>query len=160
MILGITGHRPPKIGGYTIPNPIYNYVCQQLEKYFKELKPDKIISGFCIGTDLYAANIGIKLNIPVLAAIPFIGQELKWNDIDQKRYNFLLSKVSEKVIVSPGGYSPEKMQIRNQYIVDNCDLLLAVWDGTSGGTKNCINYAKSLNKQIIIIDPNEKRFNN
>jgi uncharacterized phage-like protein YoqJ len=34
------------------------------------------------------------------------------------------------------------MQKRNEYIVDNSSLLLSLWDGTSGGTKNCLDYAK------------------
>ncbi len=46
------------------------------------------------------------------------------------------------------------MDKRNKWMVDNCDLLIAVWNGTSGGTANCVNYAKSINKQIIIINPN------
>ena len=32
-------------------------------------------------------------------------------------------------------------------------FLIAVWDGSSGGTANCIKYAKNMNKNIIHIDP-------
>jgi uncharacterized phage-like protein YoqJ len=68
-------------------------------------------------------------------------------------YKMLLEYSSERVIVSDGGYSAEKMQIRNKYMVDNCDLLVAVWDGTNGGTANCVNYANSVKRDLIIIDP-------
>jgi hypothetical protein len=40
---------------------------------------------------------------------------------------------------------------RNKQIVDNCDFLIAFWDGKSGGTKMTINYAKQQNKQYKII---------
>ena len=32
------------------------------------------------------------------------------------------------------------MQKRNEFMVDNSDLVVAVWNGTSGGTANCLAY--------------------
>lgn len=153
IIVGFSGHRPNKIGGFSIPNPTYNYICQQTEKLLLEIKPDKCISGMAIGYDQYAAIICIRLNIPVIAAIPFKGQESKWNQSQKNIYHKLLSKTSEKVIVSEGEFTIEKMQIRNQYIVDNCDILIACYDGSASGTRNCIQYAKIKNKKIIYINP-------
>lgn len=40
--------------------------------------------------------------------------------------------------------------IRNKQIVDNCDILVAFWDGESKGTKFTIEYAKKQNKEVII----------
>jgi len=40
-------------------------------------------------------------------------------------------------------------------MVDHSDVLMAMWDGSSGGTKNCYKYAKDKNKRIIRIDPRE-----
>lgn len=153
MIVAFTGHRPDKLGGYKLPNPIYNFVYLQIEKTLLELKPDKVISGMAQGVDQWAAVIAYRLNIPFLAAIPFEGQESAWPTKSQKAYKTFLKIAAEKVIVSPGSYSAQKMQIRNQWMVDNCDTLIAVWDKTPGGTANCINYAKSINRSIIYIDP-------
>ena len=41
--------------------------------------------------------------------------------------------------------------IRNRDIVENCDLLVAFWDGESKGTKNSISIAKRINKRIMVI---------
>lgn len=153
MIIAFTGHRPDKLGGYKLPNPTYRYVCQQLESKLKELKPEKVISGMALGVDQWAAYISHKLSIPFIAAVPFEGQEGAWPTQSQKTYHQLIKLASERVVVSPGGYSAHKMQIRNQWMVDHCDILLAVWDGSAGGTGNCVNYAKSQNKQIVVIDP-------
>ena len=153
MIIAFTGHRCNKIGGYNLPNPIYNYICQQTEKALLQLKPEKCISGMALGYDSYAANVCIKLNIPFLAAIPFIGQEKAWPFPSQQTYHKLLNKAAEKVIVCEGDYAAYKMQTRNEWMVNNCDLLLACWDGSNGGTGNCVKYAQSLNKEIIFIDP-------
>ncbi len=153
MIVAFTGHRPNKLGGYKIPNPTYIKVCQEIDKALKELKPEKVISGMALGIDQWAASIAYKLNIPFLAAIPFEGQEKAWPEESQKTFRLLRRLAAEEVIVSEGGYSPAKMQIRNEWMVDHCDKLIAVWDGTQGGTGNCIEYAKSVNKDIYYINP-------
>ena len=154
MIIAGTGHRPPKIGGYNLPNPTYNYICQETEKILLELKPEKVISGMALGYDQYLANIAIKLNIPFIAAIPFQGQEKKWPPSSQNIYKKLISKAYDIVYVSSPGYTMEKMQIRNMWMVDQCDILIGIYDGSAGGTGNCIAYAKSLGKEILIINPN------
>lgn len=157
MIVAFTGHRldklPNKQTGYKLPNPTYIHVCQQIEKALKELKPKKVISGMALGVDQWAAMISHKLNIPFIAAIPFEGQESKWPEQSQKTFRALRKLASEEVIVSSGNYSADKMQIRNKWMVDHCDLLIGIWNGTNGGTANCIEYARSIGKKIIIIDP-------
>jgi uncharacterized phage-like protein YoqJ len=153
MIVAFTGHRPNKLGGFLLPNPTYIHVCQQLEKTIKELQPTEAISGMALGIDQWAANICRKLGIPFTAAIPFVGQEKAWPEASQKTFRALLNKATKQVIVSEGGYAAAKMQIRNEYMCDHCDVLVAVWDGTSGGTGNCVKYAQSIGKQIIFIDP-------
>ena len=41
--------------------------------------------------------------------------------------------------------------IRNQLIVDNCDMVLAFWDGQSRGTADTIEKAKKAKKPTFII---------
>jgi uncharacterized phage-like protein YoqJ len=158
MIVAFTGHRqnklPNKETGYNLPNPTYIHVCQQLEKTLLELKPDEAISGMALGVDSWAANICYKLGIPFVAAIPFVGQEKIWPEQSQKTYHKLLKLAKEVVIVCEGGYEPVKMQRRNEWMCNRCDTLIAVYNGDkTGGTANCINYAKSINKNIIYINP-------
>ena len=42
--------------------------------------------------------------------------------------------------------------IRNTDIVNESDVVVAFWDGTSRGTLDSINKAKKLNKKLIIIN--------
>ncbi len=153
MIVAFTGHRPNKLGGYTTPNPIYDRVRKQIIQVLREIEPDRIISGMALGVDQWAANIAIELGIPFTAAVPFVGQEDAWPTSSQKAYDTLLLKADDLIIVSEGGYSAYKMQLRNEWMVDHCDKLIAVWDGTPGGTCNCISYAKAKGKEIIRINP-------
>jgi len=65
------------------------------------------------------------------------------------------------VVVSPGSYSPEKMHVRDRWIIDNSNQLLAIWTGTQyGGTFATIKYAEKKVKanqdhKINIINPND-----
>lgn len=153
-VIGGTGHRPSKIGGYILPNPTYNYICQQAEKILLQEKPDKVISGMALGFDMWLANIAIKLGIPFIAAVPFMGQDSKWPFESRKIYKILLAKAAEVVIVSEGEYSAKKLQIRNEWIVDHCNLLLACYNNDeTGGTANCVKYAEKIGREICIINP-------
>jgi hypothetical protein len=41
--------------------------------------------------------------------------------------------------------------LRNKQIVDQCDYLIAFWDGKSKGTKSSIDFAKKLGKDVKIV---------
>lgn len=155
MIVSVTGHRPDKLGSYKIPNPIFNRICWAAQKHLLKLNPEVVYTGVALGFDTWIAEICIKNNIPFIAAVPFKGQEKMWPKMAQEQYHYLLSKAKEVVIVSEGEYSAKKMQIRNCFMVDRANVVLACFDGTSGGTKNCVDYAKNLNKEIIIINPKD-----
>ena len=87
--------------------------------------------------------------IPFTAAVPFYGQESMWPESSQEEYNKLLKVAKDVVYICDKGYAPWKMQIRNEWMVDHCDTVLALWNGTDGGTANCIRYAQKKNKPII-----------
>ena len=52
-------------------------------------------------------------------------------------------------------YKTGCMEIRNQYMVDNSDCTIAVWDGSRGGTGNCVKDAVKAGNEIIRINPND-----
>lgn len=146
MIIGASGHR------YVSYEPIlYKMVYEKFSFMMKDLKPEKVITGAALGFDTIVAEVCIELNIPFVAAVPFVGQENKWSDSQKEKYNTLLSKAAEIKIVSEGPFSKQKFQIRNQWIVDNSDEMIVYFTGQPGGTKNCIDYAKSVNKSISYI---------
>ena len=156
MIVAITGHRPNRLNNeYDLDGPCTEYLKSELQKVIDDWKPTRIISGMAIGVDTLWALLAIKNKIPLTAAIPFAGQEKRWPKESQERYwKILQHSGTNTVTVSEGGYAPWKMQTRNAYMVDECDKLVAVWNGAAGGTGNCVKYAQKKNKgPHIIIDP-------
>ena len=152
MILAGTGHRPDKLGGYG-PSEKQTLVRAAIREKLIELKPERVISGFALGFDQWFAEEAMRLGIPVTAAVPFIGQESTWPWQSQSHYKDLISKCAEVVVVCEGRYGARKMQIRNEWMVDHSNALLAVWDGSNGGTANCIRYADSIDHDLHRIDP-------
>jgi uncharacterized phage-like protein YoqJ len=152
-IIGVTGHRASKLGGHQVPNPIYHAVRRQIDEAFIELLPDLVLTGMALGVDQWVAEICVQFDIPFAAIIPFEGQESVWPSHAQARYHWLLSKAAWKYVVSPGEYHVSKLQTRNEWIVSHCNLLLAVYNGTKGGTANCIAHALRVRCPIRYITP-------
>lgn len=159
MRIAVTGHRPNKLNNeYNLNGPMSLWIKKKLYEVIEAEKPTQIISGMALGVDTIWALSAIEHKIPLLAAIPFEGQEKIWPQESKDLFNYILNHPeTTKYIVSEGVYAPYKMQIRNKWMVDNCDVLVGVFDGTAGGTKNCVTYANSVNKKTIIIDPKDYR---
>lgn len=121
---------------------------EHASRYFILTRPARVISGMALGWDQAIALAALQLGIPVAAYVPFQGQENAWPGESRRRYHEILNQCAEILVVSPGGYTASAMQLRNRRMVDDADVVLAMWDGTSGGTANCVNYALSKNKFI------------
>ena len=157
MKISCTGHRLNKIGGYKIPNPTYDFILASAKQILLQLNPECVNVGGAIGFDQLVAELCVELKIPFHTYIPFLGQEKMWPKESQDKYNDLLSKSERVIVVCEGGYAPFKMQIRNCAMTDQLineeDRLLSCWDGTPGGTANCIQYALKQKKKMVRIDP-------
>lgn len=154
--VAVTGHRPDKLGNeYSMNGEISTKIYNKLSETIDRINPDVMISGMALGVDMIFANLAINRKIPLIAAIPFKGQEGKWPDSSQRIYNKMLGYAQEQYVICSGGYSSYKMQKRNEWMVDSCDILIAVWNGSEGGTFNCINYAIEKDKLITRINPKE-----
>jgi uncharacterized phage-like protein YoqJ len=181
MKIAITGHRPNKLGNdYNLISPLIIAIKEEIksivEIYAVECMEKneelRLITGMALGIDTLFARIAVELHIPFIAAVPFRGQENRWVQSSIDEYYSLL-KLASKIVCTDTGkvfedinvgkflseprteFSGHKMQKRNEWMVNNCDRLIAVWDGTGGGTANCIRYAESIGKEIVRINPLE-----
>lgn len=147
MIICGTGHRPDKLGGY---GPEATIKLIDLAKDWLGVHlPASVISGMALGWDSALAEAACQLEIPWTAAIPFEGQESRWPKQSQDIYKKTLMFAEKVVYVSEPGYAVWKMQKRNEWMVDNSDLVLALWDGSDGGTANCVRYANKVGKEVV-----------
>lgn len=146
MIFSATGHRPERLGGYGDDKLLI--LIEIATEYLKKTKPKKVITGGALGWDTAVAIAAIRLKIPHLLAVPFVGQECKWPVPAQQRYNKIKTKSDKVVVVCEGAYSVWKMFERDKYMVDNSDRVLAMFDGGLSGTYNTVQYANKQGKQV------------
>ena len=111
------------------------------------------ICGMAEGCDMYfcEAVLELKKNHPEIlleAAVPFEGQADKWPAAERERYRRMLIEC-DRVNLLQEEYSPGCMMKRNRYMVDNSQLIIACYDGHSGGTLNTLRYALENNRQIL-----------
>lgn len=173
-----TGHRPQKLGGYDWSSPQNRAIGLKLKRtIIKEIESIqetdfRFYFGGALGADQMAFEIVDFLQpkfpdfkFTKIICVPFKNQPVKWPTESKEKYFEQLEKAERVVYVDrePGYaiqgikenvYHPLKMSKRNHYMVDNSETVIAVYDGSStGGTAECIRYAKSKDKNIIIIKP-------
>jgi len=165
------GHRPKKLGGYD-RNPISDYVKMALrgaiERAIKK-RVETFISGGALGVDQWAAEIVLDIQakeikksygrfseIKLIIAQPFLSQPAKWPQDAKRRYDKILQKAHKIIAVKDDPYAPWKMQARNEWMVDNSNAVIAVWNGLPGGTENTVKYSQAKGRPVLVIDPVEQ----
>ena len=151
-ICAVTGHRPQKLGGFG--DGVFEKLVIYAELVLKKMEPTKVITGMALGWDQAVATACVNLKIPYAAYTPGIWQPLKWPTEAQDRYRDLIEMATEVHNCDPNpgsGYAAWKLQSRNEQMVDNCQLLLALWDGSGGGTGNCVDYAAKQGRARIML---------
>lgn len=94
-------------------------------------------------------------DITLEAAIPCLSQSDGWTAAQQERYRDLLELCNYRTVVQEK-YDPGCMHRRNRYMVDHSSLLLAVHDGSPGGTRYTIEYALRRRKDVLILPVPER----
>lgn len=157
--IAATGHRLDRLGGYS--DAIFARLVALGKASLKKLEASEVISGMGLGFDQAIAAAAVELSIPLIAAVPFAKQDSKWQPEDRDRYEALLFQTQKIIFVDqlqdyqivglqPREYHPLKMFKRNEWMVDNCDHILALFDGSeNGGTFNCLKYAEKKEKPIL-----------
>ena len=157
-----TGHRPNKLPWkykergiklFLLKIKLKNIIKSAIKSGYKYF-----ISGMALGSDMLCAEIvlNLKKNYPYIkleCAIPCINQTEKWTKNNVIKYKKVLSKADKVVYVSSSKYFNGCMAKRNNYMINNSSLLIAIYNGTPGGTQQTIEKAKDNKLEIIIIKP-------
>lgn len=144
----VTGHRD-------ISDEKINYITGELRKAIQEAIDDGFtlfISGFAPGADMIFARLVIELqadnpHIYLEAALPY-GAWLKNRCAEDRA---VLSKCMSIGVHSPK-YTPNCFLIRNRFMANTCERVIAVYDGReTGGTVKTMQYAAALERDIRAI---------
>lgn len=158
MRIAVTGHRPNKLYGYNIFSREWISLKEEFKKLLVDNHCTEAITGMALGVDTVFALAVLELqdegyNIKLHCAIPCRNHSCKWNRESVELYDNILKRADVVKLVTDAEYEPWMMQVRNEYMVDLADKIIAVWDGSNGGTANCVRYAEKKGKDIIRIVP-------
>lgn len=156
-----TGYRPQKMPfGFNESDPR----CIDFKRRVKEtiqalynMGYRHFISGGALGMDMFAAEAVVELRkkhpeVILEMVSPFDDQASKWPEEYRARHD-LLFELADITTATSHVYTKSAMFIRNRYLVNNADLLLAAYDGQPGGTAMTIGYAKANGVIVQIIQP-------
>lgn len=164
----ITGHRPARFKWKYNEN---NNGCKRLKKRMRdqfvllyEQGVRQFWVGGALGVDMWAGEILLRLKeqpeyseIKLMVALPFENHDADWDERSKKRMEFLIRHSSKTVVVGKKEQRPEvNFRQRNEYMVDQADCLLAVYDNDRSirsGTEMTVNRAKAKGLEIVFIHP-------
>lgn len=149
MIVGVTGHQAREGIDWT-------WVQTEL---LSALEDHGIISGLsslASGTDQLFAAATLQLRAKLVSVLPVDRYEDEFEGDARRMYRFLRD-ASEQVNLSSKLPREHAFLAAGKYIVDNCELLIAVWDGQPaegiGGTADIVAYAKQRDRKTVLLDP-------
>ena len=133
MKLGITGSRSISVFDFapffTLSDRDFAAFCRN--RFGAECAVTAVLSGGARGIDTLAAECAARLGLQSVIFAP-----------DRRR--------------NPGRMIYRALHERNQRIVDNCDLLLAVWDGISTGTRDTCRRAEAAGRPVYLLTPHSR----
>ena len=150
-----TGHRPEKL---SIPE---NRLAKLLEAEIRKAIDrgfTTYITGMAKGTDLIAGETVLRLReqdarLKLICALPHPGFGLHWGGGWTERFQRVLAAADLARCICPS-FSYASYQTRNEWMVNHSSLVIAVFNGERGGTKNTLDYAQRKGVPCIVIPGN------
>jgi len=148
-MLTVTGHRQ-----VPYPNGSFAKLVDFAREKLAELQPDMVLSGMALGWDQACAIAAIQLSIPLHAVVPFSSQYIRWPEKQQFIFAKILCKADEVTVLHRGSPSDKTAAVRllnerNVWMVRRADMVLALYSGRPGGTRNAVNFAKGIGKPVV-----------
>ena len=145
MKVAITGHRPGRIAGQE------QNIKKWIEDYLAGVDCTEAYSGMAMGTDQIFARVVEEMGIPLICCYPY--RRDNFHPAEQR-----INARAKDVRFISEEYSKKSYWIRDKYMVDNCDVLLAVFDGKKeGGTWITVDYAQRIGKPIVFYEFKENQ---
>jgi len=154
----MTGHRPEQFVDSGMASQNAKHWIENMVVFLRDderFGMTEGISGMALGVDTWWAVQLLKYEVPLSAYVPFWEQGRKWAESDRRTWGQIIGAARDvKVFGRSEPYDVNLFGQRNQGMVDDCDLLLAVADGSgTGGSHRTLAYAKASGCPWIHYNP-------
>lgn len=160
LTCAVTGSRPANFpwNYYGLTFAPYIELLREKVRNLIDYGVTAFICGMAMGVDMDVAETVLKFrreydpDIRLVCAVPCPDQQRAYPYSWKLRYKKILEN-ADKVVVVSKSYDRQCYHRRNRYMIDNCDVLFAVWNGLqTGGTAYTIRYAYKSNKKVEILN--------
>ncbi|WP_207761113.1 hypothetical protein [Bifidobacterium simiarum] len=155
MIIAVTGHQ-------RIPEEALPFVCAGMRSYLvSRLETSQsdatLISCLATGADQLVASTALELGYRLRAMIPSRHYDSTFDVDGLSGYRSLLARADETVTLDFDRPCEEAYMAAGLRLVDDCDELLALWDGYPaaglGGTGDVVAYARQSGRPVHVVWP-------
>lgn len=147
-----TGHRPDKLtrSEEQITKDLTAAIDNAISDGYRTF-----ISGMAMGVDIWAAQIVLekKTVLPglhLICALPFPGFGDRWSSQWSDVYNEIIRQADLVKSISQS-FSYASYQKRNEWMVNHSGRVIAVYNGSAGGTRNTVEYAQQKKVSCILL---------
>lgn len=142
--VGVTGHRDKY---FKDPAKDEEFFKGQFRTFCENIqeKEIRLHVGGCPGVDYWAMEIAMEMGLRMDLYLPF-DMDLVRAYRTKEEYDFLCKAVKYckgKYFFATRKFNSRAYQLRNTWIVDNSEILLAYFKSKRSGTYNCVKYALS-----------------
>lgn len=165
--VSLTGHRPEKLDGYRLDTPFYDRLRSTLQQTILDgLRRHGMLtlhSGLALGADtvwskaILWARAQFPEQIRFVAEVPFPAQADRWPAHGDREFWQHQIDTADQVNYYAERYSVQAMHLRNQGMIKPANLLLAVYDGSSGGTGSAVRFAQQIGVRVFSWHPDQFR---
>ncbi|MBD0744354.1 hypothetical protein [Streptomyces sp. CBMA152] len=148
--IGVTGHRDiPSEALEEIRGCLRSLLCGHEGSL-------EVLSSLAAGADQLFAAVALECGASLTVVIPSGDYETGFTDaVELARYQGLKRQATQEIRMDFPHSTDEAYYAAGAYIADNCDRLVAVWDGRParglGGTGDIVAYARSLGRTVTVV---------
>ncbi|MET0888335.1 MAG: SLOG family protein [Mycetocola sp.] len=161
--IALTGHRPNKLAGYNLNVPFYaalsSWLIHIVETGLQKHEHLTLHSGLALGADTVWSHVILAVReqypdrVAFVAEVPVMTQSSQWPSARDQKFWQKQIDTADLVNVYAESYSPRAMQLRNEGMLRPAQLVLAVWDGSTGGTGHAVRFAEKQGIPVFRMTP-------
>lgn len=167
IVIGVTGHR--KLQNERVLAKQVQKIVIKIKKTIPELKnipvEFKILSPLAEGADRLVTRELLKVTGSQLQVVLPLDKDEYLKDFahgeSREEFNILMERATSVIQPVSDPKRPEAYMAVGRYIVDHCDVLIAIWDGKTadgkGGTADVVDYAREKKCPVFWIHSNDPK---
>jgi hypothetical protein len=160
-VLGVTGHR--RLDNLPALTDAVHLAIEKVRQMAPPLRHTPVVldilSPLAEGADRLVTREVMKTPGAMMEAVLPLAKDAYMQDFaagrSREEFRELLAQARSTRQLPPQGSRTEAYQQLGRYIVDQCDVLIALWDGQSaegpGGTADVVEYARRINCPLVWI---------